>query len=302
MAGTALKVLRQRVVRGLGLYKNGTATGGAVGSLIDTNLLSLFDDDFFVGCGIVITYDVGGAAAAPEGEKRIIKDSVKSSGTVLVFPDFTIAPANGDLYDIYRGLSVDDVEDAINEAVRMAAAGFWKPVVDTSLTWTAATLEYDLSGLATAIDPLYGIDYVGVQLISSPATYPYSDVTDQVIFYWDGATPMLQFLQEMPSGAKIKICYRTRPTVMTTQDGTTGITYAHLDVYLRAQAVEQLAAGGFFGPESKDVDWRQERWGVQKAEEIFQRYRMPEPTGRVQTVGHHIPALVREGITVRIGE
>jgi len=302
MAGTTLKVLRQRVARGLGLLKGGTATGGAVGSLIDTNLLSLFDNDWFKGSGIVITYDAGDASAAPEGEKRTIKQSVQSSGTVLVFPDFTAAPANNDLYEIYRGFSVDDVEDAVNESVRMAAAGFWEPQVDVTKTWTTGTLDIDLSGISPAIDPLYGIDYVGVQLISSPATYPYSDVTGEVVFYWDQAVPMIQFFRNFPSGAKIKIAYRTRPTVMTTQLTTTGVTYADLDIYLRIQAVEQLAGAGFFGTESSDIEWRQERWGTQKAEVIFDKYRMEEPPGRVKTVAPHIPGLPLSRFTISIGE
>jgi len=362
MAGTALEVLRRRVGRSLGIMKSGTATGGGTDHVVDTALLSLFNDDFFKASGIVIVAAGGVTVAAgstvtvikvdstaemvagawvrigvehrqilsvdtgtqftvtlpfssapssgetvyggwaPAGEKATIKTGNQATSKVTVFPNFTVAVASADEYEIYKGLSVDDVEDAINEAVRMAAAGFWEPVVDVSKTWTTGTLVLDLSALTAPIDPLYDVDYVGAQLLSSPATYPYADVTDQVVFFWDGTTPKIQFFQEMTSGAKIKISYRTRPTEMTSQEKTTGVTYANLDIYLRVQAVEQLAAAGFFGPESKDTDWRQERWGVQKAEVIFEKYRMPEPTGRVQTVAPHIPALVTARFTIRTGE
>jgi len=280
--------------------KSGTATGGGTDNLVDTALLSLFNDDFFKASGIVIVDTTDDLA--PEKEKRTIRSSDQGTSKVMVFPNFTVTVGSGDLYEIYKGLSVDDVEDAVNEATRMAAAGFWEPVVDETKTWTTNTLVVDLSGLTAPIDPLYDVDYVGVQLISSPATYPYADVTDQVVFFWDGTTPKIQFFQEMPSGAKIKVCYRTRPTEMTSQEKTTGVTYADLDIYLRVQAVEQLVGGAFFGPGSNDTDWRKERWGVQKAEVIFDKYRMPEPIGRVQTVAPHIPGGPLSRFSIRIGE
>lgn len=297
MAGTTLEVLRRRVVRGVRLFKSGTATGGAVGYLTDSGLLAIYDDNYFVGSGIVI---ITAGGAAPEGEKRIIQSGDQANTRVNVTIDFTAAPESGDTYEIYKGLLVEDVEEAINEAIRKAAAGFWEPQVDDStLTWTASQYVYDLSSISPAIDPLYDIDYLGVQLISSPATYPFSDMSDRAVFYWDGTTPTIQFFEEMPSNAKIKISYRTRPTEMSAADDATGVTYAHLDVYLRAQAIEELAAGGFFGPESKDIDWRQERWGVQRAEDLFQRYRMPLPLERVKKIAHHIP-IIPDGITVRV--
>lgn len=289
MAGTELQVLRRRVVRGLGLFKAGTATNGAVGSLIDTGLLSIYDDDYFKGSGIVI---VSAGGAAPEGEKRVIQSGDQASSKVNVTIDFSAAPESGDTYEIYRGLQVEDVEDAVNEAIRLAAAGFWEPIVDVSLVWVAGQYVYDLEPLATDIDPLYGIDKVFVQSVSAPSTFAFDDVSDEVLFFYDeNNKPCIQFMRAFRAGMKIRIHYRVAPVVMDDATDTTGVSYPHLDVYLRAAAVEQLMAAGFFGPQSKDIEWRQERWGMQRAEVIFERYRMPEPTGRVQRVAHHIPVV-----------
>jgi len=281
------------------LFKAGTATGGAVGYLDDTGLLSIYDDNFFKASGIVI---ISAGDAAPEGEKRIIQSGDQANSRVNVTIDFTAAPESGDTYEIYKGLEIENVEDAINEGIRLAAAGFWEPVVDETLVWVADQYVYDMSAFTAAIVPLYDIDKVYVQVKSTPATFPYDDVSDEVIFYWDGTTPTIQFMRAFSAGMKIRVCYRTPPTEMTTPTGVTGITYPHLDVYLRAAAVEQLMAAGFFGSKSTDIEWRQERWGMQRAEAIFDRYRMEEPTGRVQRVAHHIPIISPTRPDVQLGE
>lgn len=297
MAGTQLQVLRRRIVRGLGLFKSGTATGGAAGYLDDTGLLSIYDDDYFKASGIVM---IGAGGAAPEGEKRIIQSSDKSTSRVNVTIDFTAAPESGDTYEIYKGLLVEDVEDAVNEAIRIAAAGFWEPVVDESLVWVANQYVYDLSSFATAIDPFYDIDKVYLQLYKTPTTFAYGDVSEEAMFYWDGATPKIQLFRAFSKDYKIRVCYRVRPQEMTSQTDVTGVSYHGLDIYLRAAAVEQLMAAGFFGPDSADIEWRQERWGMQRAEAIFERFRMPQPTGRIERIEHHIPAITAARPAVRI--
>lgn len=99
---------------GLGAY--GTATGGAVGSIIDTTKLqsSQYDSKDWVGGWARISYDAGGSAAAPEGEQSPITNYAPSTGTLTVNPNFTQAPAVGDLYEIWKNVNPSDAKDILD--------------------------------------------------------------------------------------------------------------------------------------------------------------------------------------------
>lgn len=82
--------------------------------------------------------DAGGAHAAPEGEQSWATDFVASTGTVSCSPAFTVAPANGDTYQLYWRVGKDDINRALARACVGATALL-------SLTPSNTTLDYTLS-------------------------------------------------------------------------------------------------------------------------------------------------------------
>ena len=124
-----LEELRGDLARETGLLIEGAATGGAVGNLVDDDGLVRFDtNDELNGGMIYILEDAGGLGAAPEGQWRFITDYVAASWQVDVEYDFTIAPAVGDLYEIYRvPLTLDQWTQCINDAILDAWPEVWRP-------------------------------------------------------------------------------------------------------------------------------------------------------------------------------
>src|SRR3990167_11236788 len=100
---TTMKAIRAIVARRAYAGRHspiiGTATGGAVGTVIDSAyaLPAATADHFDMKC-IKIATDAGGAGAAPEGEVRYISEGgyTAASGTFATEVDFTAAVASGD--------------------------------------------------------------------------------------------------------------------------------------------------------------------------------------------------------------
>jgi len=129
-------------LRSLNVLKEGTATGGSTTTVIDTALLSRYEDDYWNGGTVGITYDGGGASAAPEGEFAVISNSDSSLSTVTC-GTLTAAVASGDKYfiadDTYQ---LYDVIGAINRSLNNIEIPIWD---ETSVGDIAANqTEYSL--------------------------------------------------------------------------------------------------------------------------------------------------------------
>src|SRR4030043_2191330 len=103
MAAYTLFDLTYRLARELGVAFEGTATGGAVGTIIYcVYLLGRYEDSAFAAGTAWLIWDAAGAGAAPQGELVRITGFTKATGVVAVTPNFTAAPAAGDRYALDR--------------------------------------------------------------------------------------------------------------------------------------------------------------------------------------------------------
>lgn len=121
----SLEELRQDLARDLGVYFTGVATGGAVGTVIDTAGLTHFGvNDSLIGA-LVYIYDTTDELA-PEGESAWATDYVAATSTITVLPQFTVAVGAGDTYELYLSpLDLESWNQAINQAIRDAWPEVW---------------------------------------------------------------------------------------------------------------------------------------------------------------------------------
>ena len=98
----------------------GTATGGAVNSLIDSAYaIPGATTDHYDYKIIKIATDAGGGAAAPEGEVRYISEGgyTAASGTFTPSVNFTAAVASGDTYEVHE-IHPTEIDNIIKRKVR----------------------------------------------------------------------------------------------------------------------------------------------------------------------------------------
>jgi len=96
---TTLSDILQEVLINLGDFREGMATGGTTATVVDSTLGGV-DDDYNNGT-VFITYDAGGAAAAPEGQFAQVTDYTADTGTITcAASSFTVSPAAGDYYGV----------------------------------------------------------------------------------------------------------------------------------------------------------------------------------------------------------
>lgn len=129
--GTVRRPIIERVLReGFGEY--GIATGGSTSTIVDTTELqsSIYPTDFYKGQWARISYDAGGAGAAPETEIRVVTASTPSTGTLAVNPVYSAAPAAGDYYQLFRYVRPKEVLDILDQVMKEDA---WLPC------WTILT-------------------------------------------------------------------------------------------------------------------------------------------------------------------
>src|SRR3990167_6994084 len=107
-----------------------TATGGAVGSVIDSAYaIPGATTDHFDMKIIKIATDAGGAAAAPEGEVRYICEGVYTvaTGTFTPSVNFTAAVASGDTYEVHE-IHPNEIDNIIKAKVRNIYAPTFFPL------------------------------------------------------------------------------------------------------------------------------------------------------------------------------
>lgn len=98
-----------------------TASSGAVGSWVcASDSYPYTSPSAYRGVNIWVIYDAGGAAAAPENQERAVTAAgfTIASGTLAVQPNFTAAPASGDIALFLYGLHRDDLLEATNDVIR----------------------------------------------------------------------------------------------------------------------------------------------------------------------------------------
>lgn len=134
---TTLFDLTYELARLLGTVIEGVATGGAVGSLIDT-VERTEDDDYWTKGTVWIIRDAAGAA--PEKEYGVITGFTNATATATLRDDLTAAIASGDDYAIAnQRYPLQILRQKINEAIGVI------PKTDTStITIASDQQEYTL--------------------------------------------------------------------------------------------------------------------------------------------------------------
>jgi hypothetical protein len=142
----------------LGKLNESTATGGSTSSVVDstqTAQRSRFTDDCIDGV-VFITYDAGGAGAAPEKEFATISAFAESTGTYST-GTFTAAPAANDRYAWANAeYPVQKMITLLNDALQNLGQ---VPCVDSTTLDTDSThTEY-----AVSVDWKYRVEKVWIQ-------------------------------------------------------------------------------------------------------------------------------------------
>lgn len=141
--------LTLKVARHLGgaiRMTEGTATGGSTTTIVDNPYRAEADDYWNYG-NAWITYDAGGAGAAPQGEFARISDHVSSTWTTTI-GTLTAAVASGDRYAVCRRFGgtadwIQVMKQHINNALSEVGP---IPLADTTTITTASDqTEYSIA-------------------------------------------------------------------------------------------------------------------------------------------------------------
>ena len=131
MATVTLARFRELLARATGSYIAGTADSGSTTTVVDATTkgaIGQYDTRRLVNHWLYIVTDAG--SAAPEGEARRITSV--SSNTITVTVVFTAATAVGDTYEVLPFHPLD-MNDAIQEAIRLVYPDLYLPIRDESL-------------------------------------------------------------------------------------------------------------------------------------------------------------------------
>jgi hypothetical protein len=227
-----LEVLRADLARSVGLYFYGVATGGTTGTIVDTNGLAKFvEDDVFNGAltYILTTTDT----LAPQGEDRFITDHVAATKTLTVLPAFSVAPAAGDVYEIFKApLQLFDWNLAINLAIDGAWPEVWRPEV---CELTLAT-DADSQDMTTPSADFYGVQSIWVQ---QPQVSGRWGILPRNAWIVDAPNKTIYFTTKLAAGTKLRVLAKDRyPQLAATE--ATDVDYEYLMAASRYQLYSQL--------------------------------------------------------------
>lgn len=174
--------------------------------------------------------------SASTTETREVNDFTTgaSSGTGKfdVLQAFSAAPTTGDTYELHQKLSVDELNDSINHAIRRARG---KIFTKNSATVASTASTYDYT-LGTATGEVYRVE---LQASTATSTYPYTKM-----LRWrlrDGAsTPILEFDQEIPGGYTIRYYHITQESELAADTATTDLPLDYIYDAARAELYSVL--------------------------------------------------------------
>ncbi len=185
------------------------ATGGAVGTLIDSQQAGAYTDadtDDWKGGGIGIVRDSAGASAAPEKEFAFISGFDPSTGTFTFDAAMTVAPASGDTY--FFTTSLFPFRNAIEQANFALRSIGDVPLTDI----TTLDVDDEHSEYSIAVGLKRGIYRVDLQTYTSDA----NDNQWRELYDWEispatagsAANLILRDIPYTNDASAIKIWYR----------------------------------------------------------------------------------------------
>lgn len=142
--------IRQSVGRNTGAVIVGAASAlGATTSLIDTYGMAKGGDNEYKGRQVLITSTVTGGAAV--GQKSFVASSDGTTKTATLSPAVNAEIKAAQAYEMWQGLTVEDVQNFINEAIQDASGLMYVDKDDVTLTSVAGTYEYSVPAGFVAI-------------------------------------------------------------------------------------------------------------------------------------------------------
>lgn len=220
MALTLSRVM-ERVWRKLGHMTDITATGGSTTTVIDTLTVAqkFTADDMMIGGTAIVTYDAGGAGAAPEGEFKRISDYVASTATFTT-EAFSAAVAAGDRIGIAKPtIWHQQMQELVNDGlINLGTIS----LVDISLTAAANKTEYALP-VELKIERLLDIEYNRITTDSDNNRWR-SIISQSRYVPSAPASTGLLILPQLPEGRTIKITYEGVHPTLTAFNSTVSET------------------------------------------------------------------------------
>lgn len=201
-----LSKIAARVWRELGFSIDLKVTGAGSTTTIVSTESPYTSDDAQIGGTAIVTYDAGGAGAAPEGEWTKITDYVATT-TTFTTDALTVATSAGDRVLIAgTKIKLPQMIQAVNDALTNLGT---ISLVDTSLTTVSGQLEYALP-VALKIKSLTDI------LIQGDSSTPYQSIKGMFRDFpaAPASTGILEVREGLTAGKTLKIVYEgVHPTL-----------------------------------------------------------------------------------------
>jgi hypothetical protein len=203
---TTLSDILQDVLIYLGDFKEGKATGGSTNTVVDSTLGGAADD--YNNGTVFVTYDAGGAAAAPEGQFAQVTDYAHDTGTITcAASSFTVAVAAGDYYGVstkkwplYKLISL------VNSA--LSGVGDLSLVDTTTLDTAASQTEYACATAWKRSKPIR-IDLQRITTDANDNKWQKIDNGDwEYVPATAGSTGLIVFRYQLPSSRDLRIWYK----------------------------------------------------------------------------------------------
>lgn len=135
--------IRRAIGRRLGVLIVGEVTDTKdTTSLWDTGWLAKGGTNEYVGRHVVI-YDATGSIV--DGEKSFVTAFDSTNKDCTMSPAFTANLTDGDKYEMWQGITIDEVDEEINNAVMEVSDDALQTYQDTSQFTASDKLEYDIS-------------------------------------------------------------------------------------------------------------------------------------------------------------
>ncbi len=229
-----------------------------------------------------LTYDAGGAAAAPQGEFKVIADFDSATGTVVASSAFSAQPAASDRYAVaHKVFNIYDLTTSINRAIR--DIGYIPITNTTAITTAAEKTEYTLPIAANT------------ELLEVYIQSKLSDTNDNKwipAYNWDlqrtatGTADTLVFDQQPLYNYAVKLVYLdTHPQLYASTDKLSETIRRERVIYRAAYH----ALNNFRMRVRRDDPWMMKSIDdyERRAEEAKIRYplRIPKRRGKILTTG-----------------
>jgi hypothetical protein len=219
-----LAELREDLARSVGRFFQGTTTSAApaVGTVIDISRLEHFAEaNALVGSVVYIRTTPGGGA--PQGEWRNITAYVAATGTITVEYDWTVAPPQLSVYELYlANIPLYYWADCINLAIRDA----WPELYDRIL------YGFDATGSTTYQMPSYAMGIEGVEVLPTGKLegYPSQRLVRGIDWLQDGAAGSLYLVfQKRPGvGQWVRAWLKDQFEILSTDAGSTNLDVSYL--------------------------------------------------------------------------